>query len=189
MDLKKYFLESANLKQKFILENENKLKEIIESIITTFKNWNKLLIAWNWWSAADAQHFAAEFIWRYKLDKKSLPAIALTTDSSIMSSIWNDYWNDYVFSKQVEWLWKTKDIFIGISTSWNSENIIKAVEIAKQNWLITIWLTGKNWGKMNDILDYKLIVESDNTPRIQECHTTIYHTICEEVENKLFLNE
>ncbi len=186
MNLEKYFLEAAQVKKDFIEKNNSLLEEVIEVIISCFNNGNKILVAWNWWSASDAQHFAAEFIWRYKLDKKSLPAIALTTDTSILTSIWNDYWNDFVYSKQVEWLWNKWDIFIGISTSWNSQNIVEAINIAKENGLITIWLTWNNWWKMHDMLDYNLIVESNNTPRIQECHTTIYHTICEEVENRLF---
>jgi len=186
MNTKEYFLESANVKKDFIEQNAEKLNKIIDLMIEAFKNWKKILIAWNWGSAADAQHWAAEFIWRYKLERKSLPAIALTTDTSILTAIWNDYWYDEVFAKQVEWLWEKWDIFIAISTSWNSWNLIKAISKAKEKWLITVWLTWKNWWKMNKILDYNLIVPSNNTPRIQECHMTIYHTICEEVENKLF---
>ena len=186
MNTKQYFLESAQVKEKFIEENEKNLNEVINLIIFCLKNWNKLLIAWNWWSAADAQHWAAELIWRYKLERKSLPAIALTTDTSILTAIWNDYWYDEVFKKQVEWLWQKWDIFIWISTSGNSENILKAIKVAKEKWLITIWLTWKNWWKMNEILDYNLIVPSNNTPRVQECHMAIYHTICEEMENNIF---
>lgn len=186
MNTKKYFIESAEIKTNFILNNEKKLEKVIELLTDCLKNWNKILIAWNWGSAADAQHWAAELIWRYKLERKSLPAIALTTDTSILTAIWNDYWYEEVFSKQVEWLGNSGDIFIGISTSGNSENILKAINVAKTNGLITIWLTWKNWWKMNDLLDYNLIVESNNTPRIQETHMTIYHTICEEIEINLF---
>ena len=182
MSLKNYFLESAEVKKQFIQENEKKLNQVIDVIINCLRNWNKLLIAWNGWSAADAQHWAAELIWRYKLERKSLPAIALTTDTSILTAIWNDYWYDEIFVRQVEWLWNKWDIFIGISTSWNSENVIKALKLAKQKWLVTIWLTWKWWWKMKELCDYNLIVPSNNTPRIQECHMTIYHTICEEVE-------
>ena len=188
MQLKDYFLESAEVKKQFINQNKELLQKVIEIIINALKNWNKLLIAWNWWSAADAQHWAAELIWRYKLNRKALPAIALTTDTSILTAVWNDFWFEEIFEKQVEWLGKKWDIFIWISTSWNSENIIRAIKKAKQLWLITIWLTGKWWGKMNDLVDINLIVPSNNTPRIQECHMTIYHTICEEVENSLFGN-
>ena len=104
MDFKNYFQESADIKIKFIQENEEKLKEITQIIINALKNWNKILIAWNWWSAADAQHWAAELIWRYKMNRKALPAIALTTDTSILTAIWNDFWFDEIFAKQVEWL-------------------------------------------------------------------------------------
>ncbi len=183
--LKTYFEESAQVKKDFINQNEENLQKIINLITETLKRWNKLLIAWNWGSAADAQHWAAELIWRYKLERQSLPAIALTTDTSILTAIWNDYWFDVIFEKQVEGLGQKWDIFIGISTSWNSENIIKAIHKAKEKWLIVIWLTGKWGGKMKDLCDYNLIVPSNNTPRIQECHMTIYHTICEEVEKRL----
>ncbi len=186
MQTKQYFQESAQTKLDFIEKNQEKLEKVIQIIENALKNGNKLLIAWNGWSAADAQHWAAELIWRYKLERKSLPAIALTTDTSILTAIGNDYWYDEVFSKQVEWLWQKWDIFIWISTSWNSKNVIKAIKIAKEKWMITIWLTWKTWWKMNELLDYNLIVPSNNTPRIQECHMTIYHTICEVVENNLF---
>ncbi len=188
MNTQNYFQESAKTKLDFVKQNKEILKQVIELITGILKKWNKLLIAWNGWSAADAQHWAAELIGRYKLERKSLPAIALTTDTSILTAIWNDYWYDSVFEKQVEGLWNQWDIFIWISTSWNSENIIKAIKKAKKKWLITIWLTWKDGGGMDRLLDYNLIVPSNNTPRIQECHMTIYHTICEEVENKLFKN-
>ena len=182
MSLKNYFLESAEVKKQFIQENEQNLNQVIDTIIDCLNKWNKILIAWNGGSAADAQHWAAELIGRYKLERRSLPAIALTTDTSILTAIWNDYGYDEIFVKQVEWLGNSWDIFIWISTSWNSSNVIKALKLAKQKWLITIGLTWK-WGwKMKKLCDYNLIVPSDNTPRIQECHMTIYHTICEEVE-------
>lgn len=181
-DLKQYFEESAQVKMEFIKENEDKLQEIIKIIDNCIKSWNKILICWNWWSAADAQHIAAEFTWRYKLQRKSLAAIALTTDTSAITAIWNDYSFDEIFSRQLEWLWNSWDILLWISTSWNSNNIIKAIEVAKAKGIITIWLLGKWWGKIKDIVDYSLIVPSDNTPRIQECHMTIYHSICEVID-------
>ena len=188
MNTKQYFTDSAQIKIDFIKQNEENLNQIIKVIIDCLEKWNKLLIAWNGWSAADAQHWAAELIGRYKLERRSLPAIALTTDTSILTAIWNDYWYDEIFVKQVEWLGNAWDIFIWISTSWNSKNIIKALELAKEKWLITIWLTWK-WGwVMKDLCDYNLIVPSNTTPRIQECHMTIYHTICEEMENTMFKN-
>ena len=185
MNIKNYFNESAEVKKAFIEQNEEKLIKVINIIKETLEKGNKLLIAGNGGSAADAQHWAAELIWRYKKERNSLPAIALTTDTSILTAIGNDYWFDKIFERQVEWLGQKGDIFIWISTSWNSENIIKAIKKAKEKWLITIWLTWKWWWKMNELLDYNLIVPSDNTPRIQECHMTIYHTICEEVEKNV----
>ena len=188
MDLKKYFLESAEVKTNFIENNASKLQEVIDLINNAIKSWHKVLICWNGWSAADSQHFAGEFTWKFKMRRDPLPAIALTANTSILSAIWNDYGFDIVFSRQVEWLWKSWDILVGISTSWNSINVIKAVESAKSMWIKTVWLLWKWWGKLKDIMDYTLIVPSDNTPRIQECHETIYHTICEEVEIANFKN-
>lgn len=184
--LEKYFEESINVKKNFIEKNIDNLEKIIELIKDCFLNWNKLLIAWNGGSAADSQHFAAELIWRYKMERKSLPAIALTVDTSIITSLWNDYNFDMIFSKQVDWLWKEWDIFIWISTSWNSKNIIEAMKIAKEKWLICIWLLWKDWWLIKNLCDYSLVVESNNTPRIQETHLVIYHTICEEIEKRMF---
>lgn len=182
MDLKKYFQESADVKVNFIENNADKLEEIINVINEAIKNGNKVIICWNGWSAADSQHFAAEFLGQYKMQRNALPAIALSTDTSILTAIWNDYGFDIVFSRQVEWLWKAWDILVWISTSWNSMNVIKAVESARVMWIKTVGFLWKWWGKLKDMMDYTLIVPSDNTPRIQECHETIYHTICEEVE-------
>ena len=188
MELKKYFKESAEVKINFIENNTDKLQEIIDLINNAIKSCHKILICGNGWSAADSQHFAAEFLWQYKMQRKALPAIALSTDTSILTAIWNDYWFDIVFSRQVEWLWEKWDVLVWISTSWNSINVIKAVETAKTMWIKTVWLLGKWGGKLKDLMDYTLIVPSDNTPRIQECHETIYHTICEEVEIANFKN-
>lgn len=186
MDLKKYFYESADVKKKFIDNNQEILDNVIQIIIDCFKNWWKVLIAGNGWSAADAQHRAAEFMGRYKLERSPLAAVSLTTDTSNLTAVGNDYGFDVVFSRQVDWLWILWDVFIGISTSWNSANVIKAIEVCKTRWIKTIALLGKWWGKIKDIVDFALVVPSNNTPRIQECHQTIYHTICEEVE--LILN-
>lgn len=185
-DIKNYFYESANLKKDFICNNVDNLKKVISLLAQCLRNKNKILIAWNWWSAADSQHFAAELIWRYKMEREPLSAIALTTDTSIITSIWNDYWYDEIFSRQIEWLWNKWDIFFIITTSGNSRNLILAVESAKRKWITTIWLTWNWWWKIGKILDFNLVVESSNTPRIQETHLCIYHVICEELENILF---
>jgi len=182
MELKNYFYESADVKKEFIATHQELLEDVIHILISCFKSWWKVLIAGNGWSAADAQHRAAEFMGRYKLERDPLAAVSLTTDTSNLTAVGNDYGFDVVFSRQVEWLGNIDDIFIGISTSWNSTNIIKAIEVCKAKWIKTIALLGKWGGKIKNMVDIALVVPSDNTPRIQECHQTIYHTICEEVE-------
>ena len=183
--MRRYFEESANVKLKFIEENEDKLKNAIEIIYNTLKNGNKILICGNGGSAADAQHFAAEIVGRFKLERRGFPAIALTTDTSILTALGNDYGFDIIFERQVEALGKEGDVLVGISTSGNSENVIKAVNKAKKMGIYTIGLLGKGGGKLKDIVDLALIVPSNDTARIQECHLTIYHVICEEVEKRL----
>lgn len=181
-NLRKHFEESANVKMKFIEENEELFHKVIDVIYGAIASWHTIFLCWNGWSAADAQHIAAELTWRYKTERNSLPWLALTVDTSALTAIWNDYGFEYVFSRQLEWLWKEWDVLIWISTSWNSWNVIEAVNMAKKMWINTIWLLWKSWGKLKDIMDYSLVVPSDNTPRIQECHMTIYHTLCEQID-------
>jgi D-sedoheptulose 7-phosphate isomerase len=183
--MRRYFEESANVKLKFIEENEDKLKNAIEIIYNALKSGNKILICGNGGSAADAQHFAAELVGRFKLERRGFPAIALTTDTSILTALGNDYGFDIIFERQVEALGKEGDVLVGISTSGNSENVIRAVNKAKEMGIYTIGLLGKGGGKLKDIVDLALIVPSNDTARIQECHLTIYHVICEEVEKRL----
>lgn len=171
------------LKEKKILLT---LIEIIKEIIYCLKNNGKILIAGNGGSAADSQHLAAEFIVKFSIERISLPAIALTTDTSILTSIGNDYSFDNIFSRQIEALGNKKDIFIAISTSGNSKNILNAIEVAKQKELLTIGLTGKNGGKMKELCDKCICIPSNDTPRIQENHILIGHIICEMVEKKMF---
>ena len=159
--------------------------EIAKKITECIKNGGKILIAGNGGSAADAQHFAAEIIGRFKLERKGYPAIALTTDTSILTSIGNDYGFDYVFSRQVEGLGNDKDIFIGISTSGNSKNIIEAIKTAKEKNLMVISLTGKDGGEMKKISDICLNFNYSETARVQEHHLMSYHLICEFVEKEL----
>ena len=184
MDLKWFFYESADVKRNFIDTQWEKLQEIIAVILASLADWHKVLICGNWGSAADAQHRAAELIGRYKTERNSLPAIALTTDTSILTAIGNDYGYDKVFSKQVEWLGQEWDILIWISTSGNSWNVIEAVQSARRKWVITIGLLGKDGGKLKDMMDHTLVVPSNDTARIQECHQTIYHTVCECIDEK-----
>jgi D-sedoheptulose 7-phosphate isomerase len=146
----------------------------------------KILIAGNGGSAADAQHFAGELVSRFYFDRPPLAAIALTTDSSILTAIGNDYGYEDVFARQVQALGRTGDVFIAISTSGNSPNILKAIVAAKSIGLVVIGLTGRSGGKMKALCDICLCAPSDSTPRIQECHLVIEHSLCACIEEQLF---
>jgi D-sedoheptulose 7-phosphate isomerase len=159
--------------------------KVIAVISSCLKNGNKILVFGNGGSAADAQHIAAELIGRFQKERKSLPAIALTTDSSILTAISNDYSFDQVFKRQCESLVSQGDVVIGISTSGNSANVIKGLEAAKKRGATTIGLLGSNGGATKSITDISLIVNSSSTPRIQEAHRLIYHIICDNVEREL----
>jgi D-sedoheptulose 7-phosphate isomerase len=142
------------------------------------KNGGKILVMGNGGSAADSQHIAAEIVGRYKRDRRGLPAIALTTDTSILTSVGNDFGFDYIFSRQVEALCNPADVVIGISTSGNSANVIKAIETAKQIGATTVALTGGTGGKLAAMCDFSLIMPSSDTPRIQEAHIFVGHSLC-----------
>ena len=161
-----------------------KIDEAINEIIKCFSAGNKIIIFGNGGSAADAQHIVAEFIGRFQKERKSLPAIALTTDSSIITSLANDYSYDVVFSRQCESLVSKGDIVFGISTSGNSKNVEEGIKTAKKMGAVTIGLLGSNGGTISNIVDIPIIVESTNTARIQEVHRVIYHIICGIVESK-----
>ena len=154
-------------------------------IITAINKNKKIIIIGNGGSAADAQHIAAEFLGRYKLKRKSIPAIALTSNSSTTTAIANDYDFSDVFSRQCESLVSKDDIVIGISTSGNSENVIKGLKASKKNGGLTIGLLGNNGGKIKNTVDISLVVNATSVPRIQEAHRVIYHIICEIVEEEL----
>ena len=151
-------------------------------IIDALKKNKKILIAGNGGSASQASHFAAEFIGRYKIERKGLPCIALTTDTSILTAWSNDYNFETVFERQIEALANAGDVFIALSTSGNSKNLIKAIETARKLNVHVIGLLGKDGGKMKNTPSVEIIVPSDNTPRIQEAHLMILHIICELVE-------
>jgi D-sedoheptulose 7-phosphate isomerase len=183
--IKKSILESSEIVKKScsnIIEIENSIQVIIECL----KNNKKIIVFGNGGSAADAQHIVAEFIGRFKLERKSLPAIALTTNSSILTALANDYSFDTIFSRQCEGLVEEGDVVIGISTSGNSKNVKKGLTISKKMKATTIGLLGSKGGTIRKICDVVIIVNSSSTPRIQEAHRTIYHIICEEVEKALF---
>jgi len=166
-------------------ELSGEISKVINEIVNGLKNGKKIIIFGNGGSAADAQHIAAEFIGRFGIERKSYPAIALTTDSSIITSLANDYSYDIVFSRQCESLVLKGDIIIGISTSGNSKNVEKGLQTAKKNGGITIGLLGNKGGRIKDLVDYSIIVDSKLTPKIQEMHRIIYHIICENVELEL----
>ena len=146
--------------------------------IESLKNGGKILIFGNGGSAADAQHIAAELVGRYKVERRGLPAIALTTDTSALTSIGNDYGYNHVFDRQVEALANKGDVAIGISTGGSSQNVISALSIAKNIGCKAIGFSGRDGGEMNTLCDVNLVVPADDTPRIQEMHIVIGHTIC-----------
>ncbi|WP_297193915.1 D-sedoheptulose 7-phosphate isomerase [uncultured Campylobacter sp.] len=188
--IKEHFKDSINTKEK-ILQDENLLsliREVALECIKAYKNGNKTILAGNGGSAADAQHIAAEFVSRFYFDREGLPSIAITTDSSILTAIGNDYGYERLFARQIEAQAKKGDIFIGISTSGNSANIIEALKMCKSKGVISVGLTGESGGKMRDLCDYCIKVPSNKTPRIQESHILIGHIICAIVEEELFGN-
>jgi D-sedoheptulose 7-phosphate isomerase len=179
----KTITESSNL----ILNSRDlseKIEESINEIIKCFKTGNKIIIFGNGGSAADAQHIVAEFIGRFQKERKSLPAISLTTDSSIITSLSNDYSYEIVFSRQCESLVSKGDVVIGISTSGNSKNVEKGIKTAKSMGAVTIGLLGGDGGIINNVVDIPIVVKSTNTARIQEVHRVIYHIICGIVEEE-----
>lgn len=177
------------LEHQEVIERVN--KELINDIILiaqrckqAIKNGNVIYFMGNGGSAADCQHLAAELVGRFVKERKGLSAVALTTDTSILTAVGNDYGYDEVFSRQIEALVRPNDIVIGITTSGNSKNIIKAIGKAKETNALTIGFTGKNGGELIDICDYCLVVPSNNTARIQEAHILIGHIICEIIDEE-----
>jgi D-sedoheptulose 7-phosphate isomerase len=154
--------------------------------LLAYRNQRKILIAGNGGSAADAQHFAGELVSRFYFDRPALAVIALTTDTSILTAIGNDYGYEDVFSRQIQALGQAGDVFIAISTSGNSPNILKAIAQSKAQGLTVIGLTGRTGGKMKALCDLCLCAPSDSTPRIQECHLVMEHTLCACIEEALF---
>ena len=177
--IKEFLYESAAVKKAVADTMADKISEAINMIRASYKNGGKLLLMGNGGSAADAQHIAAEFIGRYKRERRPVAALALTVDSSILTCVGNDYGYDEVFARQVEGLAKPEDVVIGISTSGNSENVIRGVAAARAIGAQTIGLLGKEGGKLVDKVDLALVVPSSDTARIQEAHITIGHIICE----------
>jgi len=182
----KIFKESNRVKETFVNENLSRLVAVVETVTSALKGGNKILLFGNGGSAADAQHLAAEFVNRFVIERPPLPAIALTTDSSIITSIGNDYDFSEIFSKQIRAIGQAGDIAWGISTSGNSVNVLKGFEAAKKLGLVTIAFTGKDGGNIAKIVDLSINVSSSVTARIQEAHITAGHAICDLIDIKLF---
>src|SRR3989304_10628295 len=182
----KSYNESIYCKEAFFKQNLQMIIQSAELVADTFKAGNKLLLCGNGGSAADAQHIAAEFVNRFVIERPPLPAIALSTDTSIITSIGNDYSFDQIFSKQVKAIGKEGDVLLAISPSGESKNVIMAVKVARGMGIKTIGLTGKGGGKMAKMVDILLNVDSDVTPRIQEVHITAGHIICDLIDHILF---
>jgi D-sedoheptulose 7-phosphate isomerase len=182
------FSESIAAKQKFLQDNADILELAINMIVSAFTAGRKLLLFGNGGSAADAQHIAAEFVNRYVIERPPLPAIALTTDTSVLTSIANDYGVDDIFTKQIRALGREGDVAIAISTSGNSTNVLRALEVCRKLGIHTIGLTGGSGGQMASLVDHLLCVSATSvTPRIQETHILVGHVICEIVDQKLFI--
>jgi len=171
-----------------LMENDlsGPIANAVQMLIDTFVSGNKLLVMGNGGSAADAQHFAAEMVGRFLMERRALPAIALTTDTSALTAIGNDYGFDMIFSRQVEALARPGDVVVGISTSGNSENISLALQSARKLGCRTIALLGRDGGKIRDLVDIPLVIPSTATPRIQEGHITVIHIMCDLLEKGLF---
>lgn len=180
--------ESYEIKQKIYADKAlmSLIGEVSEKAIKIYKDGNKTLIAGNGGSAADAQHIAGEFVSRFYFDRPGLASMALTTDTSIITAIGNDYGYEKLFARQVQANGRKGDMFIGISTSGNSANIIEALNECKENGIITVGLTGASGGQMAELCDYCIKVPSNETPRVQESHILIGHIICAVVEESLF---
>jgi len=181
-ELAEAFLESARLKEAFIRKNAGRLYEVFLEIARRIKDGKKLLLCGNGGSAADCQHIAAELVGRFKVERAPLPAIALTTDTSILTAVGNDYSFDRIFERQVQALGREGDVLLAISTSGKSRNVLLAVEKAKEMGILTVGLSGKGGGELARLADYCFVVESTSTPRIQEVHITVGHALCEFVE-------
>ena len=184
--IKTMIAESIEAKELVIKSLLPQIENAAHLIINALKSHKKILIAGNGGSASMSSHIAAEFVGRYKIERKGLPCMALSADTSILTAWSNDYSYDAVFERQIEAFAKSGDVFIALSTSGNSENLIKAAELAKKLDVHVIGLLGKDGGKLKNTSDVKIIVPSSNTTRIQESHLMILHIICEIVDDELF---
>ncbi len=180
------FRESIHQKEVFINENLPRLVKVVTVLTEVLKRGNKVLLFGNGGSAADAQHIAAEFVNRFMIERPPLPAIALTTDTSVLTSVANDYDFSEVFAKQIRALGHAGDVAWGITTSGTSSNVVKAFEVARRMDMICVGFTGKDGGVVAGMVDHSLNVSTTSVPRVQEVHMTAAHVICEMVDYKLF---
>lgn len=186
--LKKQIEKSIEVKQMILDDADiiNMIIEISNKSIEAYRNRNKIIIAGNGGSAADAQHIAGELVSKFYFDRPALASIALTTDTSILTAIGNDYGYEKLFSRQIEANGVEGDVFIAISTSGNSKNILEALKICKDKKILTVGFTGASGGEMSNLCDYCIKVPSNETPRVQEAHILIGHIICSIIEEELF---
>lgn len=184
--IREWFRESVRIKEEFVSANIPVIKRAARVIADSLNNGNKIVLFGNGGSAADAQHIACEFVNRFMMERPPLPAIALTTDTSILTSISNDIDFSDVFSRQLKALGEKGDVAIGISTSGKSTNVVKALQVAKDMEIFSIGLTGGDGGEVALVADICMIVPSDSTPHIQEVHITIGHLLCHLVDAYLF---
>ena len=183
------YMNETYAMQNTMLNDENLIstvEEISNLMVDCYKKGNKVLLAGNGGSAGDAQHIAGELVNKFFIDRKGLAGIALSTDTSVMTAVGNDYSFDDVFKKQIEAIGKEGDIFIGISTSGNSKDIVKGLEICKEMGIKTVGLTGEKESKMSELCDITLKIPSTCTPHVQEGHIVCYHMICALVEDAIF---
>jgi D-sedoheptulose 7-phosphate isomerase len=176
------FINSIETKRAFLEMHRDKIVEVGLIMAQALMDGNKILFFGNGGSAADSQHLAAEIVGRYKKERKGLPSIALTTDTSILTAVGNDYGFDVIFERQIEALCMPGDVAVGISTSGNSPNVIKGLMKAQDLGATTVAFSGKQGGKVVDIAHYSFVVPSYDTARIQECHITLGHTLCEIID-------
>ena len=186
--IKNIITASISVKQQLLTDDGilSTINKCVDIITEAFKNGNKVLFCGNGGSAADAQHLAAEFSGRFYIDRDALPAEALHCNTSYMTAVANDYSYDVIYSRLIKGIGNKGDILVGLSTSGNSINIVKAFETAKEKGMVTIGFTGKSGGKMKVLSDYVVNIPSTDTPRIQESHMLLGHIICQLVEEKLF---
>lgn len=184
--IKKAIEDNFKVSKAFVQENASNLILLAEKISISFTSDRKLMLCGNGGSAADAQHIAAEFVNRFLLERPPLPALALTTDTSILTSIGNDYSYDEIFSKQIKALGMEGDVLVAISTSGMSRNILSALETAKERGIYTVGLLGSEGGEAAPLADLAMVVPSEQTPRIQEAHILAAHILCQLVDHILF---